>query len=86
MSGTGPHPSARSVGHLLTGLGVAPERLGQRLALITGGPPAEAVVAAEALLADVVTLTNTHTDADIAAFRTALAERRRAIDPPERDY
>ena len=72
--------------HLLTGLGVAPERLAERLALITGGPPAEAVVAAEALLADVVMLTNTHTDADIAAFRAALAERRRAIDPPERGY
>lgn len=54
--------------------------------MITSGPPAEALAAAEALLADVVLLTRTHTDADIAAFGEALAERRRAIDPPRRDY
>jgi Domain of unknown function (DUF4037) len=80
-----PHRTIKWQRHLLTGLRVAPERMAERLGMITAGPPAEALVAAEALLADVVLLACTHTHADIAAFRGALAERRRAIDPPQRD-
>jgi hypothetical protein len=49
---------------------------------MSAGRPAEAVQAAEALLAEIVTLADAHSNADIGAFRKALSERRRAIDPP----
>jgi hypothetical protein len=65
----------------MTGLDVAPGRLAERLDAITSGPLAAALEAAETLLADLVWLVQAHTDADIAAFREAMAERRRAIDP-----
>lgn len=77
-----PHRQVKWQRHLLTGLDVAPERLGERLDLITSGDPAEAVHAAETLLGDIVLLARRHTDADIGAFREGLAERRPAIDPP----
>jgi hypothetical protein len=77
-----PHRQVKWQRHLMTGLDVAPGRLAERLDAITSGPPAAALEAAETLLADVVLLTQAHTDADIAAFREAMAERQRAIDPP----
>jgi hypothetical protein len=50
-----------------------------------GMPGAENVHAAEALLAEVVTLAEVHCDADIGAFREVLSERRPAIDPAAPD-
>jgi len=60
---------------------LAPERLAERLASMSADRPGEALQAAEALLAEIVTLAEAHSDADIGAFRMALSERRRPIDP-----
>lgn len=77
-----PHWPLKWQRHLITGLGLAPERLAERLRSLTAGRPEEALQAAEALLAEIVTLADAHCDADIAAFGKALSERRAAIDPP----
>ena len=77
-----PHPQLKWQRHLITGLEVAPRQLGERLEMISAGPPAEALRAAETLLSDTLLLAEAHTDADISSFREALSERRRAIDPP----
>jgi uncharacterized protein DUF4037 len=80
-----PHRQLKWQRHLLTGLEVAPDRLAERLGMLANAPPAAAVAAAEALLADVVVLARAHTDAEIGGFRETLAERRPAIDPPDAD-
>ena len=77
-----PHRQLKWQRHLITGLGLAPERLAERLASMSADRPGEALQAAEALLAEIVTLAEAHSDADIGAFRMALSERRRPIDPP----
>jgi Domain of unknown function (DUF4037) len=77
-----PHRQLKWQRHLITGLGLAPERLAERLGAMSAGRPEEALRAAETLLAEIVTLADAHSGADIGAFRVALSERRRAIDPP----
>lgn len=77
-----PHRQLKWQRQLLSGLEVAPDHLSERLGLLSQAPPAEAVAAAEALLADVVLLARAHTDADISDFLDALSQRRPAIDPP----
>jgi len=77
-----PHRQLKWQRHLVTGLGLAPDRLAERLELMSAGPPAEGLRAAEDLLAEVMVLAEAHSGADITDFRAALAERRRAIDPP----
>ena len=77
-----PHWPLKWQHHLITGLGLAPERLAERLRPLTAGRPQEALQAAEALLAETLTLVDAHCDADISALRRALSERRPAIDPP----
>jgi len=42
----------------------------------------EALHAAAALLAEIVTLAEAHSDADLGAFRKGPSERRHPIDPP----
>jgi hypothetical protein len=49
---------------------------------MSAGRPEEALQVAEALLAEIVTLAEAQSDADIGAFRMALSERRHPIDPP----
>lgn len=78
-----PHRQLKWQHHLIAGLGLAPARLAERLEAMADGQPAEALRAAEELLADTVTLAGAHCDADIAAFREALSERRPAIGPPQ---
>jgi len=77
-----PHWPLKWQRHLITGLGLAPEQLAERLRSLTAGRPEQAFQAAEALLAETVTLADAHSEADIGAFREALSERRPAIDPP----
>jgi hypothetical protein len=77
-----PHPLIKWQHHLITGLELVPERLAERLGLVSAGPLAEAFRAAEALLEDTAALAEAHSDADLSSFRHALAERRRALDPP----
>jgi hypothetical protein len=77
-----PHRQLKWQRHLTTGLGLVPDRLAERLESISNGPPEEALQAAEALLTQIVTLAEAHSDADIAAFREALAQRRQPLDPP----
>jgi hypothetical protein len=77
-----PHRQLKWQRHLVTGLGLAPGRLAERLELMSAGPPAEGLRAAEDLLAEVMVLAEAHSGADITGFRAALAEHRRAIDPP----
>jgi len=80
-----PHRQLKWQRHLIAGLGVVPEELAQKLALLSAGRTAQtqALHAAETLLADTAALAETHTGADLTAFRAALAERRRLIDPPK---
>jgi Domain of unknown function (DUF4037) len=80
-----PHRQLKWQRHLTTGLGLVPERLAERLESLSNGRPEEALQAAEALLAEIVTLAEAHCDADIGAFREVLAERRPAIDPAPPD-
>lgn len=61
---------------------VVPDQLAERLALLSAGRTTEALRAAEALLTDIVALSEARTDADLSAFREELAARRRVIDPP----
>jgi hypothetical protein len=77
-----PHRLLKWQRHLITGLGLAPERLAERLGSLSAGRPEDALQAAGALLADIVTLAEAHSDADLGAFREALSERRHPIDPP----
>jgi len=46
------------------------------------GPPTVAFMVAETLLAEIAALVAAHSTADIGAFREALSERRRPVDPP----
>ena len=78
-----PHRQLKSQLHLTTGLGLVPERLAERLESMSNGRPGEALQAAEALLAEIVTLAEAHCDAGIGAFREALSDRRPAIGPPQ---
>jgi hypothetical protein len=78
-----PHRQLKWQRHLTTGLGLVPDQLAERLESLSNGRPEEALQAAEALLAEIVTLAEAHCDADIGAFRDALPERRRAISPPQ---
>jgi hypothetical protein len=77
-----PHRLIKWQRHLISGLDVGPERLAERLELLTTSPAAEALQVAEALLADTALLAEARTNADIRPFRAALSERRRAIEPP----
>jgi len=77
-----PHCQLKWQRHLTAGLGLVPGHLAERLESLSNGRPVEALQAAEALLAEIVTLAEAHSDADIGAFREALSERRPAIGPP----
>lgn len=78
-----PHRQLKWQSHLTTGLGLVPERFAERLESLSNGRPEEALLAAEALLAEIVTLAEARCDARIGAFREALSERRPAIGPPQ---
>lgn len=78
-----PHRQLKWQRHLTAGLGLVPDRLTERLESLSTGRPVEALQTAEALLAEIVALAETHCDADIGAFRQALSERRQAIGPPQ---
>ena len=78
-----PHRQLKWQRHLTTGPRLVPDRLAERLESLSNGPPGEALQAAEALLAEIVTLAEAHCDADIGAFREALSQRRPAIGPPQ---
>ena len=69
--------------HLLSGLTVAPPQLTGRLDQLVSSPLADAFPAAEQLLNDTVHLAETSSGADLTDFRTELASRRPALDPPE---
>jgi Domain of unknown function (DUF4037) len=77
-----PHSQLKWQRHLIAGLEVVPYRLAERLELLSASRTAEALQAAEALLTDIVVLSEARTDADISSFREELSARRRAIDPP----
>jgi hypothetical protein len=77
-----PHRQLKWQRHLTSGLAAVPGRLTQRLEAITASPPAKAFSVAETLLEDTVALAEARTDADLGAFRQALAERRQPLDPP----
>jgi Domain of unknown function (DUF4037) len=77
-----PHRQLKWQQQLLTGLTVTPGRLAERLAALTTGPADLALEAAAALLAETAGLAEAHSGADIGAFREALGERRRPVDPP----
>ena len=78
-----PHRQFKWQRHLLAGLDLAPDAFTARLDQLTSAPPAQALPTAEQLLADTVQLAEARTDADLTAFRQELAEKRRALDPPE---
>jgi hypothetical protein len=77
-----PHRELKWQRHLIAGLEVVPDQLAERLALLSANRTAEAFHAAEALLTDIVALSEARTDADLSSFREELAARRRVIDPP----
>ena len=77
-----PHRQLKWQRQLLAGLALAPERFAERLRSLSLGPPTVAFMVAETLLADTAALVAAHSSADIGAFREALSERRRPIDPP----
>jgi hypothetical protein len=77
-----PHRELKWQRHLIAGLEVVPDRLAERLALLSASRTAEALQAAEALLTDIVALSEARTGADISSFREELAARRRVIEPP----
>lgn len=77
-----PHSRLKWQRQLIAGLEVAPGRLAERLELLSAARPAEALQAAEALLADIVLLSEARTGADLGSFREELSGRRRAIGPP----
>ena len=76
-----PHRQLKWQRHLTTGLRLVPGRLTERLESLSNGQPGEALQAAQALLAEIVSLAESHCDADIGGFREALSERRPAIGP-----
>jgi hypothetical protein len=78
-----PHRQLKWQRHLTTGLGLVPDRLAERLESMSNGRPGDAVQAAEALLTEIMTLAEAHSDADIAAFRELLSQRRQPLDPPQ---
>jgi hypothetical protein len=78
-----PHRQLKWQRHLTTGLRLVPDRLAERLESLSNGQLGEALQAAEALLAEIATLAEANCDADIAAFREALSQRRPAIGPPQ---
>jgi hypothetical protein len=77
-----PHSRLKWQRYLIAGLEVAPGRLAERLELLSAARPAEALQAAEALLTDIVLLSEARTGADLGSFREELSVRRRAIGPP----
>jgi len=77
-----PHSQLKWQRHLITGLRLAPAQLAERLKSMSADLPADALRAAEALLAETAGLAEEHSDADVSAFREALSERRHVIDPP----
>ncbi|MBV9792999.1 MAG: hypothetical protein JO016_03595 [Actinobacteria bacterium] len=77
-----PHRRLKWQHDLLSGLTVAPAQLTARLDRLTSGPPAEAIRAAEDLLADTLELATEHTAADLTRFRLELSEKRRLVAPP----
>jgi hypothetical protein len=50
---------------------------------MSADPPADALRAAEALLAETADMAEEHSAADVSPLREALSERRRVIDPPQ---
>src|SRR5580700_10450606 len=81
-----PHRQLKWQRHLIAGLDMAPERLAERLEMMSADPSGEGIRAAEALLAEVAALAEAHSDANVSDFREALQERRRAIDPPDQGW
>jgi hypothetical protein len=77
-----PHRQLKWQRHLITGLGLVPERLAERLESMSAGPPEEGIRTAETLLTEVAALVEAHSGAEISDFREALLERRQTIDPP----
>jgi len=77
-----PHRQLKWQRQLLAGLALAPERFAERLRSLSLGPPTVAFMVAETLLAEIAALVAAHSTADIGAFREALSERRRPVDPP----
>jgi len=77
-----PHTRLKWQRHLIAGLEVVPGRLTERLELLSAARHTEALLAAEALLTDIVLLAEARTGADLGPFREELAGRRRAIGPP----
>ena len=63
-----PHRQIKWQRHLIAGLDVSPDRLAERLELLSAARTAEALQVAEALLADIAALAETLTDADISPF------------------
>jgi hypothetical protein len=77
-----PHRQLKWQRHVLSGLDLAPDQLDDRLDALASIPTADAIHAAEQLLADTVELAEAHSDADLTDFRTELAEKRQPLDPP----
>jgi hypothetical protein len=77
-----PHPQLKWQRRLISGLAAVPDRLTERLEAMTASPPAQAFPAAQTLLEDTVLLAEARTEADLSAFRQALAQRRHPLDPP----
>jgi hypothetical protein len=80
-----PHRQLKWQRHLLANLELAPDHLNDRLDALTSNPAGDAIHAAEQLLNDTVHLAETHSDADLTAFRADLTHRRQPLDPPT-DY
>lgn len=80
-----PNPMFKWQKHLIGELVVVPEQFAERLQfLATSGSP-DALREAETLMADIVQLVKTRTDADIASFCEGLLDRRHPIGPPSTD-
>lgn len=77
-----PHRQLKWQRQLLAELSLAPERFAERLRSLSLGPPTVAFMVAEVLLTEIAALVAAHSSADIGAFREALFERRRPVDPP----
>jgi hypothetical protein len=77
-----PHRQLKWQRHLLSGLTVVPAQLTGRLDQLVSSPLADAFQTAEQLLNDTVQLAETNSGADLTDFRTELASRRPALDPP----
>jgi hypothetical protein len=77
-----PHRMIKWQSHLIGELDVMPEHFAERLRLLGASAHAQALRAAETLLADTVQLVKARTDADISPFCEEMSRRRRAVDPP----